>query len=290
MLQLLIMKIKFFLIITIFTGFNLYSQNIAFTDLNLKAFLINENCIDTNNDNIPDTNADLNNDNNIQISEALSFTNLYLETFPDNYHVESIQDISHFSNLNKLSIIHFDSLEEISLLGLTSLTILNIGSCYELKYIDISDLPNIIDQRIEDIGQLEYLNIQNNNFPSSVFSLFYTENIQYACIDNISEEYDVVSQHMLQGQLPTIDCSLSVQENDLDKQLILFPNPTSDTFTIASNNVPIFGITIIDMNGKTLLTKDDALENIDVSFFNSGIYFVKIIMENTSIIKKLIKL
>lgn len=284
------MKLIFSLITTILIGSNFYSQNVVFTDLNLKSYLINENCIDTDNDNFPDANADLNNDNEIQISEAISFTNLFLETFPDNYYIESIQDISQFHNLEKLSIVHLDNLQEISSLGLTNLTSLNIGSCYSLNHIDLSDLPNIIDQRIEDIGQLEYLNIQNNNFPSGIFSLFYTENILFACVDNINEEYDIVSQHMIQGQSPTIECSLNITENNFENQLIIFPNPTSSSFAIIDINSNILGIIIFDINGRTLLTKEGNLEDVDISFLLPDIYFVKVITKNNTSIKKVIKL
>lgn len=53
---------------------NCWGQTINFTDIQLKAYLLNENYVDTtaNPSWIGQFNVDLNNDNEVQISEALA--------------------------------------------------------------------------------------------------------------------------------------------------------------------------------------------------------------------------
>jgi len=105
------MKNGVLLFLFIGISINCYSQNLDFSDLNLKQFLISENTIDINNDGYPDVNADTNGDGEIQLSEALSITNLTFNTFPDTYHVVSAEDLSLFINLQELAITHFNSLK-----------------------------------------------------------------------------------------------------------------------------------------------------------------------------------
>ncbi len=257
------------------------AQNIVFVDANLKAFLLNENCVDTNADNIPDSNADVNNDGEIQLSEAASFTNLYLGKYPDTYHVTSVEDLRHFTNLQKLQILYFNSLESFELLGLTNLTNFSIGSCIVMKRIDISDLPNLVDQTIEDIAGLEYLNMQNNSFPSGTFSLFYTENIAYACIDDSPQEYAAVEYHMQAGVMPSVMCELGISDVNLETDLQLVPNPAKDILTITTNEKhTIKTIAILDISGRIVTTQQATFNTINVSKLSTGIYFLKFELSN----------
>lgn len=282
-------KILFFTTIVLL-GTTVFAQNIDFTDANLKSYLITQNCVDTNNDGIADSDADTNDDNEIQLSEALAITNLSLGSFPDTFHVASLEDLRHFDNIEKLSIIYFSSLEEIELLGLTNITDLYIGTCASLKRIDISDLPNIVNQSIEDIDALDYLNMQNNSFPSGVFSLFYTENIKYACIDDLTQEYTAIQYHMEAGITPSTNCELSTPSNDLQNDVQLVPNPANDIlFLITKNKLPN-KLSVIDVSGRIVKEYTDDLKKFNVSFLSKGLYFAKIYFENNQfVIKKLVK-
>ena len=284
------MKNGILLFILLGIAFNSSAQNIDFTDLNLKQFLINENCIDLDDDGYPDINADLNNDGEIQLSEALNITNLTFNYFPDNYHVASVQDLSLFANLQELFIFHFDSLEEFSLIGLDNLTRLLLSSCLSLKHIDISDLNTLDNLRIEDIADLDYLNLQNNNFPSEVFSLFYTENIQYACVDDISEEYNEVLFHMAPGVLPSIECNLGVLNQEANIGFVVYPNPTNGILKIDSTTFESFQAIVFDVNGREVYSMNENNKVIDLSFLSSGVYFLQLKMTHYSIIKRIIKI
>lgn len=283
------MKNVFNIIVLVLTMTAVYSQNIMFLDSELKSYLINENTIDTNNDNIPDIKLDQNNDNEIQLSEALSITNLILNKYQSPYGVSSVQDLSQFANIEKLRLLYLP-IENIVLTGLPNLTYLEIGSSTTIKHIDISNLTTILDLRIEDINGLEYLNIQNGNYPSINFSLFYTENILYACIDDITAEYDEVVLHMASGLTPSINCSLSVTQNYMLGDIIVFPNPTTGIFSIKYNKIDTLKLSLFDMNGKVIIKETTKTENLDISNLNTGVYFLKLFYnQSLHLIKKIIK-
>jgi hypothetical protein len=79
--------------------------------------------------------------------------------------------------------------------------------------------------------------------------------------------------------------TLSVEDNVLDVQLKVYPNPTSQSLYVTHPEMSSFGITIVDLNGKQLyigsINKDEPL---DVSNYTQGMYMVTI--ENTTTKKK----
>ena len=284
------MKTGISLCVVLLFGTLVFGQNINFTDASLKSYLLTENCVDTTNDGFPDSDADVNNDNEIQLSEALNITRLHLGKFPDTYYVASVDDLRHFSNLEKLKILYFGNMENFELLGLTNLTDLYIGSCATLKRIDISDLPNLVNQSIEDISTLEYLNMKNGNFPSGTFSLFYTENIDFACIDDTPEEYAAIEYHMEAGITPTVNCELGVEENTTTNEVQLFPNPTTGFLSITTKNTNVIALSIVDVSGRVVKKYNQNFTNIDVSILKTGMYFVSIKFTNEhTVLKKILK-
>lgn len=74
-----------------------------------------------------------------------------------------------------------------------------------------------------------------------------------------------------------------------EKSIILYPNPTSESFSIVSD-VEIQKIKIYDVYGKLVGSYSNPLGRIAVSDLPSGSYFVEIrTIENVSSIKKIIK-
>ena len=88
------------------------------------------------------------------------------------------------------------------------------------------------------------------------------------------------------GYYPALDLqTLSVEDNVLDVQLKVYPNPTSQSLYVTHPEMNSFGISIVDLNGKQLyqgtINKDEPL---DVSKYTQGMYLVTI--ENTVTNKK----
>lgn len=73
---------KIYLFTLLITCFLSQAQTITIPDNAFRNALINDNVVDTNNDFIPDSDADLNNNGLIELSEALSVTYLNLYFFP----------------------------------------------------------------------------------------------------------------------------------------------------------------------------------------------------------------
>ena len=95
-----------------------------------------------------------------------------------------------------------------------------------------------------------------------------------------------VGNQLGNGYYPAMDLqTLSVEDNVLDVQLKVYPNPTSKSLYVTHPNMNSFGITIVDLNGKQLysgtINKDEPL---DVSGFTQGMYLVTV--ENTITNKK----
>ncbi len=254
-----------------------FTQNIDFEEPNLQAYLLEKECVDLNGDGTYDSTADLDQNGSISHAEALAIKHLEIDDLYREYYIRHIQDIRHFENLESLLIYSNDSLEYISLLGLDSLHTLRLdGSPYSLKYFDISDLPNVRDLRVEGPFYMDYFNIQNGTYADEYFSLFYTEYIQYACVDDIQEEINIVAEHMDVGLSPQTECSVSINEAEKITAGI-FPNPAKNTLHI-NYETPPESIQIIDIKGR-IIVKPIA-SNINITDLASGMYYLELRFKN----------
>jgi hypothetical protein len=88
------------------------------------------------------------------------------------------------------------------------------------------------------------------------------------------------------GYYPALNLqALSVEDNVLDVQLRVYPNPTSQSLYVSHPEMNSFGITIVDLNGKQLYQGTiNKQEPLDVSGYMQGMYMVTI--ENTTTNKK----
>ena len=89
-------------------------------------------------------------------------------------------------------------------------------------------------------------------------------------------------------ELPPVP--LSVQEN-IRNAFAVYPNPVEYTLTIQGLEVGNFGMTVIDMQGRIILTQNNINESfqLDVSSLAQGIYNVTIQVGNQSVVKRFIK-
>ena len=88
------------------------------------------------------------------------------------------------------------------------------------------------------------------------------------------------------GYYPALNLqALSVEDNTMDVQLRVYPNPSSQFLYVSHPELNSFGITIVDLNGKQLyqgtINKEEPL---DISNYTLGMYMVTV--ENAATNKK----
>ncbi len=88
-------------------------------------------------------------------------------------------------------------------------------------------------------------------------------------------------------QLISVDACASLEEL-VDKTLVLFPNPTQNTFTVESE-FAVEQLEIVDISGKTVKTFGKNTTVYDISNLNNGTYFVRIQTANGTKTAQLIK-
>ena len=83
---------------------------------------------------------------------------------------------------------------------------------------------------------------------------------------------------------------LDIKYFELSDNVNVFPNPVNNLLNVSSVD-NISSISVIDIHGKSLAAssflKENKQANIDISFLNSGIYFVKILIQDRVITKKI---
>ena len=136
------------LCVILFFSLGLNAQIVTIPDSAFKTLLATTNCVDTNNDDVADVDADTNNDGEVQVSEAIVITNLIIK---DNNEIVNLEGILSFSNLTSLSINSIYNIETLDLSTLISLKNLKLINIYGLITLNINGLTN-----------LEFLEFSNN--------------------------------------------------------------------------------------------------------------------------------
>ncbi len=84
------------------------------------------------------------------------------------------------------------------------------------------------------------------------------------------------------------DVSLDVLNDDVFTEIVVYPNPSTGVFTVRGKNIS--EIIITNLQGKQILSKKTSrcVNNISLQNYKKGIYFINIITDNKTIIKKVI--
>lgn len=307
---------KYFLFIL---GFSFLSnaQNITFTDANFKNALVNTICI--NNDANPgaDIDADVNNDGEIEISEALLVTNLSI----NNQNISNIDEIIYFSNLQYLScsqnsISSIEFFNNITLQSLfcndnliTTLTLNNLPNLTNLycsgnliTTIDLSSTGFVQGDFSNNIN-LQTVQLKNGITNSCIILLM--QGIDYTCsmflncpsLVHVCLDQQDLDSSMFYSSSPqelvtfntNSNCTLN-SENFKNNELKIYPNPFNDYLKLSTEtNLNIKTITIYNSLGQIVNTNSSNFEHIDVSKLKTGYYFIEIVTNEGKKIEKIIK-
>ncbi|WP_417874404.1 T9SS type A sorting domain-containing protein [Xanthomarina gelatinilytica] len=216
------------------------AQIVNIPDANFKNALLNHSCIDTDGDGVADDDADLNDDGEIQVSEAESL--VFLQVFARD--ISSLEGIEAFINLEVLNCGR-NNLTTINLSSLTNLEELHVYE-NDLTTLDLSNLINLTHLYCWD-NQLNSLNV---NHLSDLSHLI--------CANN---------------QLSSLDVSGLINFTDLQcggnsiTSLNLTGAPNIDILSCGYNE-----LTTLDLTGLTnlliLVVNDNNLGTLDVSTLN----------------------
>jgi hypothetical protein len=81
----------------------------------------------------------------------------------------------------------------------------------------------------------------------------------------------------------------AIDTHEIDNELIIYPNPADQYFSIILLSDFLFNEVIIyNMNGQIVKTHTDINPTVDISSLQNGIYFIKLIGNERTIVKKLI--
>jgi hypothetical protein len=226
---------------------------------------------------------------------------------------KNISDLTGIEDFTALSDLNCNSnqLTSLDLSQNTALTTLNFYSndvttfdasnnpnltllyCFynPITSLDLSMLPNLVHFRCKGTP-ISDLNIANGNNTNIVtFDTTDTSNLTCIFVDDAS--YSSANwtsidptNHFVETQT---DCdALSIDDNQLSQQILLYPNPVQNTLHI---NSQIDGtLNIYDISGKQLLSKNlqKGEQSINLKDLKPGVYMAQIVSNGQMFTQKLI--
>jgi hypothetical protein len=133
------------------------------------------------------------------------------------------------------------------------------------------------------------INTQQNSFESSFFGLFNPGNIDHQYVisgTGNNMELNIITPLQVYYKFRNIPLNNSEFEKE---QIVISPNPVESNIYIKNSNYKIYNIEILNHLGQNVKTVISGFEDIDVSDLASGIYTLKLISENNTEFKKIIK-
>ncbi|HLO56790.1 MAG TPA: T9SS type A sorting domain-containing protein [Saprospiraceae bacterium] len=298
------------LILWFFTFCNLTSaQIIDFPDANFKNALVNTICTDTDGNGSFDSDADLNDDGEIDIEEALKIISLDLS----NKQISSLEGIGNFKNLERLYCLQNEiitlNLQELSNLtflscGTNQLSILNIQELDNLEYvycnnnllttINVKGLVNLktldcntnqlINLDVQELANLKTLRCYKNHLTALYLkeaklnhTLLFQENpeLSYICCDE-DRITEIKNMAIANGQNCEVDSECSVTNTqDLYTNINTYPNPVSDILYLDTND-HWSKAEIFDIAGRVMRSVNLHSSSMDVSGLENGTYFIRL--------------
>lgn len=274
------MRNFYILLSTFLIGNFLQAQIVTIPDANFKNALVNTNCVDTDANGVADADADLNDDGEVQITEAQAV--LRLNVYDNS--ISSLDGIEAFTNLIVLRC------------SLNNLNNLDVSSNLQLEQI-VCENNQLVSINVTDNLNLQFLSLDSNN----INSLDISNNVNLIGLeinDNQLTSLDLSNNNNLQrlmvinNNLTSVDISnlidleifrlggMSLQSLDISNNINLEWFTLSDNLTIPSidftphNSIRSIGInnTIIsdldlsnNLNLSTLDINNNQFSDIDVS-------------------------
>ncbi len=267
-------------------------------DANFKAYLVGNTAINTNGDD------------EIQESEANSFSD-FINCASMN--ISDLTGIEAFTSLTQLNC-RYNQLTSLNISNNTALTILMAGgneitnltiisnsrdnsnitylecSGNLISSLDVSSLTLLTSLYCGYNANLSSLNVANgNNTNFTAFNALSSPALTCIEVDNATYSTDNWTNIDATASFSE-DCGgVGIETNEQEKQLSIYPNPTTGQLSVISNQLSITNISIIDITGKTVKSINKNTNTVDVSDLQNGLYILKIQTENGTVQKRFIK-
>lgn len=170
--------------------------------------------------------------------------------------------------------------EDVHMMQVTEVTMITDENHVTRKKITFSfmGLPDETEFWIEGVGSSKGFVNSCNYTPTEDGAIFHL-----LCY-HVSDDVIYVNPEYNECDMP-----YAVEDNQLNNDISIYPNPAADIFKILnSNNLDIYSVEIIDLVGRTVMITDNT-DSIDISAIPEGQYFVKIYGDNTIVRKLFIK-
>jgi hypothetical protein len=198
-------------------------------------------------------------------------------------------NLSGLTNLQDLSV-RDNLLTSVDLSDLTNLFYF-LGNNNYLTTLDCSNLPHLLTVYCFN-NLLTYLNVKNGSNETAV-AFYGNPNLQFICADTsqlATNTASAIQNGNINCQIDDV-CALSNNEFAASNPLVISPNPVSDVLNI-NVDADIKSIVIFNSLGQLIANIADVtkVNLIDVSYFKTGSYFVKINTNKGTFNSKFIKL
>jgi hypothetical protein len=265
----------FFFLLLVFTS---VAQIVDIPDANFKNALINTLCVASGFQDVPAWDADVNNDGEIQVSEAEAIVHLVIS----GQNIDSLEGIEAFIGLKSLRCV-FNNITELDLSNSPDLENLNCSQNL-ISSLNISQSPNLgyINCTSNDLSELDVT--QNINL---VELICYNNSIQNL---DLSQNGNLDFLHAGENELNGLNISQNINltgcyiENNNISEIDLSQNILLRGLGISNNNLNSLD-TSNNPDLKYLICYSNPIEGeLDLSHLNGGMY---VLMCNNTLLSSL---
>ncbi len=260
------MKNNFVFIVALFFFNIAYSQIVDIPDANFKNALVNTLCVASGYQENPEWDADVNNDGEIQVSEAEAIVHLVIS----GQNIDSLEGIEAFTGLKSLRCV-FNNITELDLSNSPDLENLSCGQNM-ISSLNVTQNPNLI-----------YISCTSNNLSE----LDVTQNInlvELIALNNLMQNIDLTQNINLEylqfedNELNSLDISQNINltgcyvNNNNINEIDLSQNILLRGLSISFNNISILDVSN-NPDLKLLTCQSNPIEGeLDLSHLNGGMY------------------
>lgn len=167
------------------------------------------------------------------------------------------------------------------------------GTCYSINNIEVQVNVN----PYPDVTVSSGANVLTANQNGASYQWLDCNNLFSPLSSGSLQSYNLLAngdyavEINLAGCIDTSAC-ITVNNLEIDNNentfFKIYPNPTTDVFSIVNQNIQIDYLEIFDINGRVILATAPK-ENYNVQFLKPGTYFIRITSKDNLLISKLIK-